>query len=97
MKKFMIAVNSGINFSFAYIKIDNFDNPNPEFYLELIKNAFPSREYVNKMLAEYRKASSKTLYSSPDLESLIAKKNNNADVICLLVYDASNEWRIVNE
>ena len=96
MKKFIIAVNSGINFNFAYIKIDDFKEKDNDFYLALIKNAFPDRDSVNRMLAGYRKASMNTLYSAPDIQSIITKKNNNPDILCVLVFDASNEWSLMN-
>lgn len=96
MKKFIIAVNAGINFNYAFIKIDNFNSLEPDFYLELMKSSFPNRDAVNKMLSEYRKASNNTLYSSNDLESLLLKKNNNPDVICVIVFDSSNQWSLLN-
>lgn len=95
MNKFVMVVSVGSNFHYTIIKIDNFENQDAHFYLELLKASFPNREHVNMMLKKYREASAKTLFSIDNLESLRLKMNNNKEILFGLVFDKNDEWSIM--
>lgn len=92
--EFLIAVQSGTTFHYAFIKIDEdrsgYDN---DFYFNVIKNSFPTRETVNIMISQYRKESEKTLYTAKSKDEIKEVMQKRTDLLFGMIYE--EEWSLL--
>lgn len=96
MKRFIVAVKTGSNYSFGFVKLDPGEQVRTiDFYYNVIKTSFPSREHVSVMLTKWRSESAKTLYSATDVDKFKNIVNNDQDTMFAMVFD--QEWEMLIE
>lgn len=96
MKRFIVAVKTGSNYSFGFVKLDPGEQVRTiDFYYNVIKTSFPSREHVSVMLTKWRAESAKTLYSATDVDKFKNIVNNDQDTMFAMVFD--QEWEMLIE
>lgn len=91
MNRFIITIKRPDGYQYIYIHIDDFKDKSSEFYLDLIKNSFPTIDRINNMVVQTRKMGNK-LYTTDNLDSIFEICNKSSDIGLVLVYDKT--WSI---
>ncbi len=94
MKRFIVAVRTGPNYSYGFITPDDQKNMNDfAFYYNVIKTSFPDRPGVSNMLFKWQQNTPKTLYNTDNTDKLKSIVNNNENTIFAMVFE--EEWEML--
>ena len=96
MKRFIVAVKTGTNYSYGFITPDDQKNMSDHlFYFNVIKTSFSGRDGASKMLYKWQQTTPKTLYSTNDISKLSAIVNNDSNTQFAMLFD--DDWSMLIE